>query len=396
MPGATLSRADRLYAGGMLLSLTNAPRDYAWGSDSLLAGLEGRAPSGKPEAEVWFGDHPGDPSDVAGGGTLDQATGGTLPYLLKLLAAGRPLSIQVHPTIAQAREGWARESGLAEDDPRRNYRDDNHKPELIVALSETFESLSGLRPVPDSRRLLDALSDTAGVVELRRRLRADGDVLRDVIGWLLGGEAQTEVDDIIAAVTAAAEETDAGEWATTLRAIAGVAANYPGDPGVVVALLMNHVVLRRGEGVFLRAGLLHAYLSGLGVEIMAASDNVLRGGLTPKRIDVPELLSILDTVPGEVPVLRPAAEGAITPYPVPVPDFALARIALAGTPVTVPVSGPTMVLVTAGSVTVATRSGEQLDVAVGAVAFAAADEGSLTLSGDGEAFVASPGRDTPM
>ncbi|WP_307374892.1 mannose-6-phosphate isomerase, class I [Microbacterium sp. W4I20] len=380
----------------MLLSLTNAPRDYAWGSDSLLAGLEGRAPSGKPEAEVWFGDHPGDPSDVTGGGTLDQVTGGTLPYLLKLLAAGRPLSIQVHPTIAQAREGWARESGLAEDDPQRNYRDDNHKPELIVALSETFESLSGLRPVPDSLRLLDALSDAAGVVELRRRLRADGDVLRDAIGWLLGGEAQTEVDDIIAAVTAADEETDAGEWATTLRAIAGVAATYPGDPGVVVALLMNHVVLRRGEGVFLRAGLLHAYLSGLGVEIMAASDNVLRGGLTPKRIDVPELLSILDTVPGEVPVLRPTAEGAITHYPVPVPDFALARIALAGTPITLPVSGPTMVLTTAGSVHVTTGSGEQLDVAVGAVAFAAADEGSLTLSGDGEAFVASPGRDTPV
>jgi mannose-6-phosphate isomerase len=116
----------------MLLSLTNTPRDYAWGSDSLLAELEGRIPTGAPEAEVWFGDHPGDPADVAGGGTLDQITGGTLPYLLKLLAAGRPLSIQVHPTIEQARAGWARESGLAADDPQRNYRDDNHKPELLV------------------------------------------------------------------------------------------------------------------------------------------------------------------------------------------------------------------------------------------------------------------------
>ncbi|WP_435743850.1 mannose-6-phosphate isomerase, class I [Microbacterium sp. PMB16] len=379
----------------MLLSLTNAPRDYAWGSDSLLAGLEGRAPSGQPEAEVWFGDHPGDPSDVAGGGTLDQVTGGTLPYLLKLLAAGRPLSIQVHPTIAQARDGWARESGLAPDDLQRNYRDDNHKPELIVALSDTFESLSGLRPVPDTLRLLDALGDTDGVGELRRRLSAPGDALRNVIGWLLGGEARVEVDDIIAEVTAAGER-DAGEWTTTLRAIAGVAATYPGDPGVVVALLMNHVVLRRGEGVFLRAGLLHAYLSGLGVEIMAASDNVLRGGLTPKRIDVPELLSILDTVPGEVPVLRPSSDGAITDYPVPVPDFALEKIALDGAPVTRAVSGPTMVLVTAGSVTVATASGDERQVSVGSVAFATSDEISLTLSGDGEAFVAAPGRDTPM
>lgn len=390
-----MSIAERLYAGFMLLSLTNAPRDYAWGSDTLLAGLEGRAPSGAPEAEVWFGDHPGDPSDVAGGGTLDQVTGGTLPYLLKLLAAGRPLSIQVHPTLEQARAGWERERELPDDAPQRNYRDDNHKPELIVALSERFESLSGLRPIAATMDLLDALDDHAGVVELRRRLSADGDALRDVIGWLLGGDAQAEVDGVVAAVVAAAE-TDSGGWAPTLRMIAGVAAVYPGDAGVVVALLMNHVVLRRGEGIFLRAGLLHAYLSGLGVEIMAASDNVLRGGLTPKRIDVPELLAILDTAPGEVPVLRPTGDGAVTSYPVPVPDFALDRIALAGEPVTRKVFGPTMVLATAGSVSVAVPSGEGQDVAVGAVAFVTDDEASVTLSGDGEAFIATPGHDTPM
>lgn len=381
----------------MLLSLTNAPRDYAWGSDSLLAELEGRVPSGAPEAEVWFGDHPSDPADVEGGGTLDQITGGTLPYLLKLLAAGTPLSIQVHPTIAQAREGWARESGLADDDPRRNYRDDNHKPELIVALSETFESLSGLRPVARTLALLDTLGDSAGVAALRARLSGDGDVLRTVIGWLLGGEAQSEVDDIIAAVRTAAAGTGAitGEWSTTIRAIAGVAANYPADPGVVVALLMNHVVLRRGEGVFLRAGLLHAYLSGLGVEIMAASDNVLRGGLTPKRIDVPELLSILDTSSGEVPVLRPSGDGAVTAYPVPIPDFALERVSLTGAPLTWDVTGPTMVLATAGDVAVSSAAGEVRRVPVGAVVFATPDEGAVTLSGAGEVFLASPGRDTP-
>lgn len=379
----------------MLLTLTNEPRDYAWGSDSLLADLEGRTPTGSPEAEVWFGDHPSDPSDVEGGGTLDQVTGGSLPYLLKLLAAGRPLSIQVHPTIAQAREGWSREEGLAADDPQRNYRDGNHKPELIVALSDTFESLSGLRPVPDTLRLLDVLEGSAGASALRARLSGGEDALRDVIGWLLGGSAQEEVDDIIAAVAAAAD-SEPGEWSTTLRAIAGVAATYPGDPGVVVALLMNHVVLRRGEGVFLRAGLLHAYLAGLGVEIMAASDNVLRGGLTPKRIDVPELLSILDTTPGEVPVLRPSEEGAITSYPVPVRDFALERVVVAGAPVSHEVQGPTMVLVTSGAITIAAASGEERKVPVGAVAFATPDEGSLTLSGNGEVFIAAPGRDTPM
>lgn len=377
----------------MLLSLTNTPRDYAWGSDTLLAGLEGRTPTGAPEAEVWFGDHPGDPADVVGGGTLDQITGGTLPYLLKLLAAGRPLSIQVHPTIEQARDGWARESGLAADDPQRNYRDDNHKPELLVALSERFESLSGLRPVPQTLALLDTLGDGDGVVQLRERLSVEGDALRDVIGWVLGGDAQQEVDGIIAAVLDASARQGEGEWGQTLRAIAGVAETYPGDPGVVVALLMNHVVLRRGEGVFLRAGLLHAYLCGLGVEIMAASDNVLRGGLTPKRVDVAELLAILDTTPGEVPVLRPTGDGAVTAYPVPVPDFALERILVSGAPVTLEVTGPTMVLATAGSVTVSPTSaaGQGSALAIGTVAFADANEAALTISGVGEVFVARPG-----
>lgn len=376
----------------MLLSLTNTPRDYAWGSSSLLAEMEGRSASGAPEAEVWFGDHPGDPADVEGGGTLDRVTGGSLPYLLKLLAAAQPLSIQVHPTIAQAQRGWESEQAKPGDDPTRNYRDANHKPELIVALSETFQSLSGLRPVSDTLALLDRLGDGGAVAELRARLRGEGEVLADTIGWLLGGEAQREVEEIIDAVTGAAAAGDAGEWTETIAAVAGIARTYPGDPGVVVALLMNHVTLRRGEAIFLRAGLLHAYLEGLGVEIMAASDNVLRGGLTPKRIDVPELLSILDATPGAVPVLRPTEEGAITDYPAPVPDFALRRVTLSGTPVDIEVTGPTMVLATAGSVEVATEDGEPRSIAVGSAAFATADERRLRLSGAGEAFVASPGR----
>jgi mannose-6-phosphate isomerase len=378
------------YPGHMLLSLTNVPRDYAWGSTTLLADLEGREPAAQPEAEVWFGDHPGDPADVEEGGTLDSVTGGSLPYLLKLLAAASPLSIQVHPTIAQARAGWNRESELALDDPRRNYRDDNHKPELIVALSDRFESLSGLREVPDTLRLLAELNGGAGMGSLVDHLSGEGDVLRETIGWLLSGDAQSEVDDVIAAVRTAAGSAT-GEWADTLRAVSAISSTYPGDPGVVVALLMNHVVLRRGEGVFLRAGLLHAYISGLGVEIMAASDNVLRGGLTPKRIDVQELLSILDTTAGEVPVLRPSASGALTTYEVPVEDFALQRAALSGDAVEVPVNGPTMVLATAGDVAVTGADGGRRAVPVGTVVYADAEEGRVTLTGSGEAFIATPG-----
>ena len=373
----------------MLLSLSNTPRDYAWGSTSLLAELEGRAPAATPEAEVWFGDHPGDPADIAGGGTLDEVTGGTLPYLLKLLAAASPLSIQVHPTIAQAREGWARESGLDPADPTRNYRDDNHKPELIVALSDRFESLSGLRPLPDTLRLLSLLGEGAAVAALRARLEGDGDVFRDAIGWLLSGEAQQELDAIIVAVRDAAAAGD-DEWGEALRAVARIADVYPGDPGVVVALLMNYVVLRRGEGIFLRAGLLHAYVSGLGVEIMAASDNVLRGGLTPKHIDVRELLSILDTSAAQVPVLRPA-EGQVVEYPVDVPDFSLRRVSVAGEPLTVTVEGPAMVLATRGDVVVTGAERREFPVRVGSAVFASADEASLTISGHGEAFVAAPG-----
>ncbi|MFT4157044.1 MAG: mannose-6-phosphate isomerase, class I [Microbacterium sp.] len=368
----------------MLLSLSNVPRDYAWGSHTLLADLAGRSPSAQPEAEVWFGDHPGDPADLDGAGTLDSVTGGKLPYLLKLLAAASPLSIQVHPTLEQARAGWARESVLDVDDPSRNYRDGNHKPELIVALSERFESLSGLRPLADTFRLLDVLGEA--VEPLRARLQTT--TVRETIGWLLSGTAQAVVDAIIAAVE---QTSDAGEWTDTVRAVARIASTYPGDPGVVVALLMNYVVLRRGEGMFLHAGLLHAYLAGLGVEIMAASDNVLRGGLTPKRIDVPELLAILDAEPALVPVLRPSVDGAITTYPADVPDFALRRVTLSGDPLAIAVTGPAMVLATAGEVAVSGADAVAHHVAVGTAVFASEEESSLTLSGVGEVFIAEPG-----
>jgi mannose-6-phosphate isomerase len=171
--------------------------------------------------------------------------------------------------------------------------------------------------------------------------------------------------------------------------VRAIAARYPGDPGVVVALLMNYIVLGRGEAIFLRAGLVHAYISGLGVEIMAASDNVLRGGLTPKHIDVAELLSVLDTTPAKVPVLSPSP-GAVTDYPVDVSDFALRRVTLAGEPLTLGVSGPAMVLATGGEITVAGMDREPLGIPVGTAAFATG-ETALVLSGTGEAFIAQPG-----
>lgn len=380
----------------MLLPLTNEPRDYAWGSRTLIAALEGREPAAGPEAEIWFGDHPSDPAELADGRTLrdwiaeEGAAHGVaspLPYLLKLLAAASPLSIQVHPSKAQAEEGFAREAALPADAPR-NYADDNHKPEMIVALSDRFEALCGLRAAADSRRLLAALGPAAD--PLLERLGDDAD-LAEVLGWLLSGGAE----DAVAAIIAALDGAESTEFAPALANARRIAAVYPGDPGVVVALLMNYTVLRRGEAMFLRAGLLHAYVSGLGVELMAASDNVLRGGLTPKHIDVDELLRVVDTTPGPVPVVLPvSAEGGnrgVESFPAPVPDFRLlrARVSEGGVARFRP-TGPAIVLATSGDITV--ESGDDaVALTPGRAAFATADAGEIRVRGAGEAFLAQPG-----
>lgn len=378
----------------MLHSVTNVPRAYAWGSVDLLAALEQREPTGDPEAEVWFGDHPADPSDLGGGGTLAEITGGRLPFLLKLLAAGSPLSIQVHPTRAQAQEGFAREAHLAPDASERNYVDDNHKPELIVALSDRFEALCGLRTLDASLRLLKALGEGDAVEHLRALLRGERAVegeppLRGALRWLLSEATAAEVAAIIDAVNRCDLSDLTAADAADIAAIRVIAERYPGDPGVVVALLMNRVVLSRGEGMFLGAGVVHAYLSGLGVEIMAASDNVLRGGLTPKRIDVPELLSIVDPHPF-TPHVQPVQPGAVQVYSVPVSDFALRRVELDGVPHRVQLVSPAIVLATAGDVHISASDGEVRPVPVGSAVYVE-DEAEVVLGGAGEVFVAEGG-----
>lgn len=379
----------------VLTTLTNAPRDYAWGSRTLIADLEGRPATAGPEAEVWFGDHPSDPAELADGTALDAWTArrgaehgidGRLPYLMKILAAASPLSIQVHPSKTQAEEGYAREADLAPG-AVRNYADDNHKPEMIVALSDRFEALSGLRYAEDSRRLLASLGGAAD--DLIAKIPDDAS-LKAAVGWLLSGDAQESVDRIIRALA----DARSTEFASTLANARRIAQAYPSDPGVVVALLMNHVILRRGEGMFLRAGLLHAYVSGLGIEIMAASDNVLRGGLTPKHIDVDELMSVVDATPGPVPVVLPtSANGSsrgVELFPVPVSDFSLMRARVSnGADARVALTGVGIVLATEGEVTVA-QGDASVVLAPGRAALATPDD-LLALSGTGTVFVAQPG-----
>ncbi|QKJ20008.1 mannose-6-phosphate isomerase, class I [Microbacterium hominis] len=379
----------------MLLPLTNTPRDYAWGSTTLLAELEGRAPSGSPEAEVWYGDHAGAPAITPDGRTLDvwlaeegRAHGGTtrLPYLLKVLAAGSPLSIQAHPSIAQAQEGFAREeaAGIPRDAGERTYRDENHKPELIVAVSDTFRALAGLRPLERTRALVAALGSAAA--PLARRLEGDAD-LGEVVGWVLSEDAGPDVHAIIGAALA----VQSAEFASELSLVRELEAAYPGDPGIVVALLMNLVVLRRGEGLFVPAGVLHAYLEGLGVELMAASDNVLRGGLTPKHIDVAELLTVLDPVPGEPAVVRAEAIGpGVGRFPVPVTDFAMLTVAPGPFPAPVWLGGPAIVVATAGAPTVSAGA-ESISLVPGQAALVTADEQTVAVGGEGRVYIALPG-----
>lgn len=387
----------------MLIPISNIPRDYAWGSSSLIAEMQGRVPSGAPEAEIWFGDHPGSPSTVddGSGRTLDVALRDAgippLPYLLKVLAAATSLSIQAHPSRAEAIAGFAREeaAGIARDAADRTYRDDNHKPEIIVALSDVFRALVGLRPLTSTRRLLDTLGDSAGVSTLRDALAGasgedDTAILRRVLAWALSGEATSTVDDLGAALTDAGARDESGEFAPELAVLARIAAEFPGDSGLIVALLMNLVELRRGEALFAPAGVLHAYQDGLGVELMAASDNVLRGGLTPKHIDVPELMSVVDTTPAAAPIV---AADAVAPglfaYDAGVADFRLVRAEVdAASPARVVLTGIATVLVTRGSVDVVAE-GARISLSPGQAAVV--NSPSVVLEGAGEAFVAQPG-----
>lgn len=345
----------------MVQPLEGSIRMYPWGSRTALAQMAGRpSPSPHPEAEMWFGAHPGAPAYVDGepldvliasdsvaalGASISMAYHGELPFLLKLLAADAPLSLQAHPTKDQAVEGFAREDtlGIARDALNRNYKDDNHKPELIVALTD-FDAMCGFSSVDRILRLFDALQ----VADLERyRMMLSGVVesegLRSLVTTWITLPAGPRAD-LIAAVadgarayleTAATQRGDGDAAddpiARVTRNIVSLAERYPNDPGVLCALLLNHVRLRPGEGIYLDAGQLHAYLNGFGVEIMANSDNVLRGGLTSKHIDVPELVRVLTFEPLSDPVIRPVPLTLTSPgvdgcvYPTPAPEFRLER-----------------------------------------------------------------------
>jgi mannose-6-phosphate isomerase len=363
-----------------LLDCTVMP--YAWGSRTAIAELTGRSsPSSAPEAELWMGAHPMAPSRLERGGperalsdviaenpahelgsAVSGAFGPRLPFLLKVLAAAQPLSLQAHPDEAQAKLGFADEDRrrIPRDAGNRSYKDDSHKPELLCALVPV-DALCGFRRASDTLRLFDELGVQAlepVLAPLRASPGRDG--LAVVFRSLMTMPAAEGSRLVRATVEACAAHATSEAFARELEWACRLDALYPGDVGVVSALLLNLVHLEPGEALYLGAGNLHAYLSGVGIEIMASSDNVLRGGLTKKHVDVPELMRVLDFADGPVAAVRPrAVDGHERVWDTPAREFRLSAIDLesGGAGVVREVRGPEILLCTEGRVAVTPADG---------------------------------------
>jgi mannose-6-phosphate isomerase len=375
--------------------LDNPVRAYAWGSHTYLPALLGQpVPSDRPWAEVWMGAHPDGPSRLPDGRSLADVVP-DLPYLVKLLAAEQPLSIQVHPDLAAARAGFDREqaAGVPRDAPERSYRDRNHKPELLVALTRT-DALCGFRSPAETLELAAALAVPALDDALAPLSRAQGSDAWRVAFTGLARRDPAELGRLVAEVAAACrwvgeterggDERSAGVFAWVRR----LAAAFPSDVGALAPLFLHLMVLAPGDAVFVAPGVMHAYLRGAGVEFQASSDNVLRGGLTAKHVDLPELVRVADFAPSQDVRVLPSSEAdGVEIYPVPVADFAVWRVRTGGSAGReVPATGPAIVVCVDGWVTV---DGAQLDP--GRAVFVADAGGRLGMAGLGTAFVAAAG-----
>ena len=385
--------------------LEPARQQYAWGSTAAIPALLGVADDGAPWAEAWYGSHPAGPARVAGGdvlSTLIEAEperllgediiwrfGRRLPFLLKLIAPEQPLSLQVHPSQAQAAEGYAleEEAGIALDHPSRNYKDTNHKPEMVLALTR-FQAVAGFRA---PRRAVEVLAGLDSVLarRMRRTLRLNPTRygIRQVFSDVVSASTRPTPEEISDLVAEIAARFEAGT-SPSLRVDSNVlkmAVTFPGDPGIAAALLLNPVTLQPGEALFVPAGSVHAYISGLGVEVMASSDNVLRAGLTAKHIDVPEMLACVDYV--AAPPVRPAPEylsRATRAYYAPVDDFELmvTTVVAADGRLPVPGRGPRILLPVEGAMTRVTQADPQT-LAPGPAFFARAHQHRLSVEGEG-------------
>ncbi|WP_303805848.1 mannose-6-phosphate isomerase, class I [Aeromonas rivipollensis] len=322
------------------LLMQNPIQGYDWGSHDALTTLFGIPnPAGKPQAELWMGAHPNGCSEVTLAGDVQKlstlierapaavlgdatvARFGSLPFLFKVLCAEKALSIQVHPSKAQAEAGFAKEeaAGISPKAANRNYKDPNHKPELVFALTP-YQAMNGFRAIPAILALFDAMALPA-LAELTAALRQSQDEagLQHFFHQMLILDGARKEEALAGLLAYAAARPDD----ETFALITSLAAQYPGDVGLFSPLLLNVVTLKPGQAMYLDACTPHAYVRGTGLEIMANSDNVLRAGLTPKYIDVAELLDCTRCLPkpDDQILLAPHLEGAVQHFEVPVPDF---------------------------------------------------------------------------
>jgi mannose-6-phosphate isomerase len=385
-----------------VFGLANRIQPYAWGPVDGLAPLVGTDPTGHEEAELWIGAHPAAPSTTTTGASLDDTVaadpdallgrdvverfGERLPFLLKVLAIGAPLSIQLHPDLAQAAAGFAREEsrGLPADAPDRTYKDPFAKPEVLVALEPTWV-LVGFRRGSDAAARLRTLGPEAQ--SLADLVVDQPDARRALVHMLTASDADRALLATLATKAGAAD--DARSWVRRL------AAAYPGDPTALAPLVLQARELSAGEGVFLPAGVPHAYLSGAGVELMGASDNVVRGGLTPKHVDAEALADLL--APPGVGVEPLPGEGValgVRRYDPKVPEITLHRLEAGSRAMAAPGgSGPALAVATGGPAVVTTAD-DQVELGAGrAVLVPPGERTSCRVRGPGIVWWATTGVD---
>lgn len=392
--------------------LKNPIQNYAWGSKTAIADLTGRrGPSPKPEAELWMGAHPKAPSQVdCNGHTLTlqdliarypeeilgtgvaRRYGNQLPFLFKVLAATEPLSIQAHPNQNQARTGYERENQakIPLDAPHRNYRDENHKPEIICALTE-FWGLNGFRAIEDLRRLLECYcpNSLADFFMSLHRLSPEN-TLRQLFRHLLTLQ-RNEKDNTIAEVVHRAQRTTPEDPLS--RWLLKLCAAYPGDIGILAPIILNLVRLTPGQAMHLPAGRLHAYLEGVGIELMANSDNVLRGGLTSKHVDQDELMRVLQFESCDPGVMTAQSISRTEArFSTSADEFILAKLTVApgANHEASHDRNVEILLLTSGQATLETiTTGEQLHVKRGDSILIPAAAGSYRISGQAEIYKAT-------
>ena len=370
----------------MLSRISGATKGYDWGSRELIPNYFGLEPSGEPMAEIWFGTHPlGESQLIQSEQSLYEHIGSRLSFLVKILSAERALSIQVHPNSVQAKEGFDLEQarGIPVDDPKRNYKDSSHKPEALVALTQ-FRALCGFRPKAELIQIFSEFGKTEAEFESLAQQLVAGAELSEIFETLISSKELAQ-----RVLKTVASEQSEPLAASARDLMERLLTQFPHDTGALVAIMLNEVSLEPGEAIYLPAGNIHAYLSGLGIEVMAASDNVLRSGLTSKHVDVPEVLKLADFSELAEPKVRPKklAEGLLE-YPVECKEFRIYKTEVSGKNLLADLDLPASAIVvcTAGEVAVSTSLDEREVLSKSEVVFASGAK-KLSLSGSGTVFV---------